>query len=170
MSPSPLQLHGSTAAVHDYVVGRDGDFDTVRAALKSSSASTVLTFVTRANTHVLATLGQWLLEQRAHVASWVLRWPGPRRPGLALPRLGLVAPRVLHAAELARRGGLRVSTEGLPPCVLGPHARHRTPTPATAFATVCEGCSARPQCEGVPAEYLTAFGEDLELRALTERR
>ncbi len=163
-----LALHGATAAVHDHVAGRTGDFDAVVAALQEGDPVEVVSQVTRANVRDLAGLAQWLLEptRRAKVRRWVLRWPGMQPPGVSLPRLGMVTPRVLHAAAMARQAGLEVGTSGLPPCVLGPHAPFAVATAARAYAQVCHGCTARPRCAGVPEPYLACFERDLELRAL----
>ncbi len=163
-----LHLHGPTAAVHDHVAGRTGDFDVVLAALRAAAHVDVRTQVTRANTRSLAALAQWLAEpaRRTKVRRWTLAWPGSGRPGLSLPRLGMVAPRTLHAAALARQAGLDVVTAGLPPCVLGPHAAFAVPVDPRAYAEICAGCDARASCPGVPRAYLEAFGRDLELRAL----
>lgn len=164
-----VQLHGASAVVHDHVAGIVGDFDVVLRMIEDAASTEVVTAVVRSNARNLATLAQWLIapRQRDRVTSWTLRWPGPSRIGLALPRLGLIAPRVLHAAQLARRGGLTVRTRGLPVCILGPHARHSEPSPVTAFDGRCERCSARERCGGVPQEYLDAYAADLELRALS---
>ncbi len=159
-----LGLHGASAAVHDHVAGVAGDFDDVCAQLRGATTAEVTTHVTRANARSLAELAQWL--GRHSVEQWRLVWPGPQADGLALPRLGMVAPRMLHAAAVGRQVGLIVETVGLPPCVLGPHAEHRRPTEARAFAEVCKACSARASCQGVPAAYLEHFERDLELRAL----
>ncbi len=159
-----LALHGATAAIHDFVAGRAGDFDEVRTLLQAQNAAVVLTSVTRSNARNLAALAQWLLVHRNRIERWCLRWPGPSLQGLAMPRLGMVAPRMLHAAELARRGGLQVVTHGLPICALGPYVAHREPGPAQAYAGICEGCCVQAACEGVPSQYLETFPRDLELR------
>jgi len=161
-----IALFGATAAVHDHVAG-SGDFDAVFAQLEAAASVVVTTGVTRSNAHSLAALAQFLFEprRRAKIESWTLVWPGPQPEGLALPRLGMVAPRVLHAAALGRKGGLTVFTAGLPTCVLGPHATFATPTQARAYAPPCDACPSRTGCPGVPAAYLEAFGRDLELRA-----
>ena len=161
-----LALHGATATIHDHVAGRKGDYDEMLTRLLRVNAAHVRTTVTRSNARSLAALAQWLLTRRQHVDSWSLQWPGPCGAGLAMPRLGIVAPRVLHAAELARRGGLRVTTRGLPACVLGPHVQHREPIAPRTYVQACEGCSARATCEGVPAQYTLTFARDLELRTL----
>lgn len=164
-----IQLHGASAAVHDHVAGVVGDFDVVRQAIDVAESTEVITAVVRSNVRSLAGLAQWLTapRQRARVAVWTLTWPGPRRTGLALPRLGLIAPRILHAAQLARLGGLAVRTHGLPLCVLGPHARHAVLRTTEAFDERCDRCSARPRCDGVPRDYLDAYAADLELRVLS---
>ena len=162
-----ITLFGATAAVHDHVAG-SGDFDAVCAQLEAASTLEVTTGVTRSNARSLAALAQFLTEprRRAKIQRWTLSWPGPQSPGLALPRLGMVTPRVLHAAALARREGLVVFTEGLPSCVLGPHANHAARVDPRAHASVCKTCSRRTACPGVPEAYITAFDRDLELRTM----
>lgn len=163
-----LRLHGPTAAVHDHITGGRGDFDQVMADLQQAEHTEVITEVTRTNVRNLAALARWLTEpvRAAKVTRWTLVWPGAQAPGLSLPRLGMVAPRILHAAALARKAGLEVATAGLPLCVLGPHAQFTAPGDPRAYASVCEGCDVRGQCPGVPAAYLQDFGRDLELRSL----
>lgn len=163
-----VHLHGASATVHDHVAGVVGDFDVARQAIDDAESTEVITAVVRSNARSLAGLAQWLIasRQRDRVTAWTLTWPGPRRTGLALPRLGLIAPRVLHAAQLARLGGLVVRTRGLPLCVLGPHARHAVHRTAAAFDERCDRCNARPRCAGVPRDYLDAYAADLELRVL----
>ncbi|MCR9165694.1 MAG: hypothetical protein ACE37F_08070 [Nannocystaceae bacterium] len=163
-----VQLHGASASVHDHVAQADGDFDGACEAIRTGDAVDVVTAVTRANVRNLAALAQWLIapEQRPHLASWTMLWPPPQPVGLAIPRLGMVAPRVLHAAALARRAGLVVKTRGLPPCVLGPHVQHSVRDTVMDFAEPCIACAARGRCDGVPRAYIDAFAADLELRAL----
>lgn len=162
-----LAVHGPSARVHASVPGRE--FDDVKAAFEAADVVTVETAVTRSNARSLGALAQWLLRMHrgTRIERWTLCWPGTSPAGLSLPRLGMVTPRVLHAAELARRGGLTVETRGLPPCVLGPHARHAAAgVDVGAFAERCEGCGVRKRCGGVPRGYLEEFGRDLELRPL----
>ena len=158
-----VSLHGASAHVHASVPDAE-DFDRQRQQLQTRAR--VETAVTRSNARNLAALAQWLVERRTHVERWTLYWPGPAPTGQSLPRLALVVPRVLHAAEFARRGGITVTTRGIPPCVLGPHAAHHEPSPERAFAPRCEACRSRASCPGVPAAYLDAFARDLELRPL----
>ncbi|MBV1858334.1 MAG: hypothetical protein KUG77_07970 [Nannocystaceae bacterium] len=162
-----LALHGATAAIHDHVAG-PGDYDTVVTALRAASKVDIVSEVTRANVRNLAALAQWLTEPawRGKVRRWTLRWPGYPSPGLSLPRLGMVTPRVLHAAAIARTAGLEVLTEGFPACVLGPHAEFAATAAPQAYAEVCDGCGAKTTCPGVPPSYLEAFERDLELRAI----
>lgn len=164
-----LALHGATAAIHDHVAGQSGDYDVVVASLRAASGADVVSAVTRANVRNLAGLARWLSEpsRRRSVRSWTLVWPGSQLPGLSQPRLGMVTPRVLHAATIARQAGLEVRTSGLPACVLGPHAEFAAEaTTPRAYAEVCGGCDARAGCPGVPQAYLESFGRDLELRPL----
>lgn len=167
-----LALHGATAAIHDHVAAAPGDYDRVIALLRASDAADVVSGVTRANVRNLAALARWLVEPgvREKVRSWTLRWPGPGRPGLSPSRLGMVAPRVLHAANLARQAGLNAQTSGLPACVLGPHAEFAGVAPpqpdGKTYGEACDGCRARTSCPGVPPAYLDAFAADLELRAI----
>lgn len=163
-----LALHGASAAVHDHVAGRAGDYDVVVAALRVAEQIEVVSQVTRSNARDLAGLARWLLEptRRAKVRRWTLLWPGTQPDGLAHSRLGMVTPRVLHTAAMARQAGLEVRTSGLPTCVLGPHAEFAVTTTPRAFAEVCDGCNARAMCPGVPEAYLESFERDLELRAL----
>jgi len=163
-----LRLHGASAAVHDHVVGTPGDFDEVCARLYGARAMELRTGVTRANVRSLAVLAEWIAERGFRIARWTLAWPGPQPAGLALPRLGLVAPRVLHAAALGRRRGLIVVTEGLPPCVLGPHAEHGRRVEARAWGDVCKACPSRARCDGVPQHYLEQFAGDLELHPVDD--
>ena len=164
-----VQLHGASAAVHDHVVGTAGDFDAVRLAIDEADSIEVITAVVRSNVRSLAGLAQWLVApaRRHRITSWTLTWPGPTREGLALPRLGLIAPRVLHAAQLARKTGLDVRTRGLPLCVLGPHAQFSVRGSVAAFGDRCQGCTGRERCDGVPPDYLDVFAADLEFRALS---
>ncbi|MGH1345333.1 MAG: hypothetical protein ACRBN8_27470 [Nannocystales bacterium] len=163
-----LALHGATAAIHDHVAGQPGDYDEAISTLRAAAAVEIVSLVTRANVRNLAGLARWLSGPplREKVRRWTLTWPGPQRHGLSPSRLGMVAPRVLHAASIARRAGLLVRTSGLPACVLGPHAEFAAPSTSHTFAEVCEGCDARPACPGVPESYLESFGKDLELRAV----
>lgn len=164
-----LHLHGATATLHDHVARAVGDFDVVRSAIDDGNDLVLETAVVRANVRSLGELARWLLapRRRSRIASWTLVWPGPQPEGLSVPRLGMAAPRVLHAAHVARQGGLTVSTRGLPPCVLGPHAPHAVRGSTLAFADPCRACSSRARCDGVPSHYLDAFAADLELRALS---
>lgn len=163
-----LALHGSSATVHDHVAGRAGDYDVVIATLQEAARVEVVSQVTRANARDLAALARWLSEpiRRGKVGHWTLLWPGTQQPGLSISRLGMVTPRVLHAAAMARTSGLEVVTSGLPPCVLGPHAEFAAAASPRAYAEVCNACTAKAGCPGVPQPYLEAFGRDLELRAL----
>lgn len=163
-----LALHGTSAAIHDHVAGQPGDYDAVVAALRATEPVEVVSAVTRANVRNLAELARWLSEPSLSrsVRLWTLVWPGSQLPGLSQPRLGMVTPRVLHAATIARQAGLEVLTSGLPPCVLGPHAAFAAEATSRAYAGVCRGCDARATCPGVPQPYLETFGRDLELRAL----
>ena len=163
-----LALHGSSATVHDHVAGRAGDYDVAIAALRRAERVEVLSQVTRANVRELAGLARWLAEpaRRGKVGRWTLHWPGTQQPGLSQSRLGMVAPRILHAAAMARKAGLEVLTSGLPTCVLGPHAEFAAAATSRAYAEVCNACAARATCPGVPQPYLESFGRDLELRAL----
>ena len=163
-----LALHGATAAIHDHVAGQPGDYDVAVAALRAAVEIEVATQVTRANVRNLAGLARWLTgpSLRGKVRLWTLLWPGPQSPGRSQSRLGMVTPRVLHAASIARQQGLEVLTSGLPTCVLGPHAEFATAATPAAYAEVCRGCDARAACPGVPKAYLESFTRDLELRAL----
>ena len=170
-----IALFGATAAVHDHVdhvehvehVVGARDFDAVCAQLEAGPPVVVTTGVTRSNARNLAAIAQFLSapRRRPKVAAWTLAWPGPQPKGLALPRLAMVAPRVLHAAALGRKGGLTVFTAGLPLCVLGPHTTFAAPTDPRAYGPPCDTCPSKTGCSGVPAAYLEAFGRDLELRA-----
>ena len=161
-------LHGATAAIHDHVAGQLGDYDLVVAALRAAVNVEVETQVTRANARNLAGLAHWLCgpSLRGKVRLWTLAWPGPQSPGLSQSRLGIVTPRVLHAAAIAGQEGLEVLPSGLPACVLGPHAEFAAAATSRAYAEVCGGCDHRAACPGLPKAYLESFARDLELRAL----
>lgn len=163
-----VRVHGSTADLHAFVDDGARSFDALCQSLDGSTPSVVTTDVGRANLRNLAELAHWLLDR--NVRAWRLRWPARSPEGLAPPRLGLAVPYMLHAAELARRGGLQTWLEGVPTCGLGPHFAARLPSPARAFAAACRDCTARADCCGVPPRYLEWFRDDLELRPSAEPR
>lgn len=160
-------LFGDTPQGHDYVAQTDGHQARVLAGVARAR---------RAGLRVRAVVpllrptfrGAAELVKKAVPAgvAGIYLWapPGPDRgdhPLLApLPLLG---PHVQAALAVAKAAGLQASCEGVPACLLGPHAGISVETlPAIsaaaqqsgaqemAFAPFCSDCSWRKRCHGVP--------------------
>lgn len=127
------------------------------------------TTVTRSNLHGLTALGRWLAERG--VAGWgvtLARTSDSRLAKRTLPSLGLAAPRVLHALEAARSGGVEPFVRAFPLCVLGPFARWTVPPGEAGSAPTaepCDDCAARAACPGISPLQRSRFGVS-ELRPL----
>ncbi|MBL4683648.1 MAG: radical SAM protein [Nannocystaceae bacterium] len=172
-----LSIHGARPEVHDYHTSATGSLtatlDGLRALRQRGPEITVVasTVVTRSNFRVLAELPARL--RAWGVTAWSLRWPQTTGGAEAafdriVPRLGLAAPFVLHAAAVARREGLAVVIAGLPSCVLGPMAELAQTTRRRSHGEVCNGCPSYDGCPGVDAHYLRRFGPG-ELHRVDER-
>lgn len=155
--------------MHDWVAGREGDhreaLDALHAARALGLEVTVWTRLTRSNARALAELPSLIKARGAR--AWLVVLPVaaevPEPFTAVVPRLGLSLPAALAAIEAARRRGLDARIRGAPRCVLGRFADRAAPSPARAYAVICEGCPSRASCPGVDPEYLALFGEG-ELR------
>ncbi|MEM6293854.1 MAG: hypothetical protein AAGA54_21440 [Myxococcota bacterium] len=161
-----IEVFGATGALHDAIAGVPGDFDLRVAALESSPDALVVTGVTRSNARHLDALVPWLHARG--VRRWTQRWPGPVAAGSGPSRLGLVVPRMLHAAVLATRTGLQVRLLGIPPCLLGPHRHLAGPPEPVDAPWRCGICPGESSCSGVPGSYGRWYHRDLELRDATQ--
>jgi len=127
----------------------------------------VATRLTRSSCRSLVSLVDRLV---AHgVAGWAVVWPRvtvvDEAVSRTVPRLGIAVPHALRAVQRAVRRGLPTVLVGVPQCTLGPFGVRRLAQPrgGGAFARVCDGCAARPECPGVEPWYLDRFGDE-ELR------
>jgi hypothetical protein len=163
-----VSIHGAEAAVHDYHTGVDGSFERLLQGAAAARAEGLLvvatTVLTRSNFRGLGMLAR-LLHQRG-IQAWNIAVPEVAGRASAsfdrvIPRLGMALPFALHAATLARTLGIHVYFSGAPLCLI--HPNPFLPSPPRAYAAVCEGCEARPNCPGVDARYLARFDGD-ELR------
>lgn len=172
-----LSIHGARPEVHDYHTSATGSLtatlDGLRALRQRGPEITVVasTVVTRSNFRGLAELPARL--RAWGVTAWRLCWPQAAGGAQAafdriVPRFGLAAPFVLHAAAAARREGLAVVTAGLPSCVLGPMAELAHTTRRRSHDEVCNDCPSYATCSGVDAHYLRRFGPG-ELHRVDER-
>ncbi len=125
----------------------------------------VWTRLTRSNARVLSELPSLLKAQR--VALWVIEVPPSSLPGpggleetwtRVVPRFGLALPSALAAMERARALGVDARILGAPRCVLGRFAERALPSPARAYAPVCDGCPSHRGCPGLDDAYLERFG------------
>ncbi len=165
-----LSIHGTDAAIHDHLVGREGALEQALRTLSSARAQrievAVASVVTRSNYRHLTPVGRLLAT--SGVSAWGIVFAessgraGPSFDRL-LPRLGLAMPHVLHAVDSANQSRLPTFLFGAPVCLAGPFAPRIVSTPTRAFGAVCGTCPAQASCPGVDAGYLSRFGGD-ELR------
>jgi hypothetical protein len=116
----------------------------------------------------------------AHAALVLGRLRGVRRVSYSMPTryfdgaryraamapLDLVRPGLIAAARALRAGGVEarvLGMSGFPLCATEEPAPQRDVTEGErggrVLGAACAGCSARPRCVGVPADYLAVFGE-----------
>ena len=168
-----LRLAGAGEASHDFVTGRRGSFrelvqGAARAAAQRRSIELVV-LVTRPLVPELRSVASLALGLGA--GSVVFAWPSAADQPWRVPRYELAAPDLLVAAAALQRRRRTVAFAGLPRCLL-PVTAALVVAPvdddgaaAPTYAPRCAGCSRRPDCAGIPGDYLARFG-DRELRPL----
>lgn len=191
-----VSLHGPDAATHDALTGRPGSFDEVWRALgnldDAGLSFSTNTVVCRANHRRLRDVVTLLATSfsaitRAKLSYLNIQGGAADRFDDVVAPLGAVAPDVVDAIAAADALGLRVDTEMVPPCLLGPwrdRASELEPVPYTlsdlrfqvpdidigaraarnVFQEGCEGCWLRTRCCGVHPLHHAAFGPDPGLR------
>ncbi|MBI5500696.1 MAG: radical SAM protein [Deltaproteobacteria bacterium] len=167
LTHAAVSLHADRAAVHDRLAGRPGAFAETLAALRRlRRAGVALELSTVALTPSLprlAAMARLLRAERVHL-HFALGAPGAAPAEAA--SLAAVAPAVAAFGAELRKAGARfpeLHLYGLPRCVAD-DAAARWPGRAVyrealrafqrermAFASVCDGCTLRPICLGVPS-------------------
>ena len=183
-----FSLHGSSAQVHDTLVGVDGAFAQARAALEAWLREAPGD--TRVD--VACTLTSTNLDQLPALVELLAAMTGEVRPGLRLvaPRAGLAAQlwppldatRRQLGALLSGDEKIPLAWEGLPDCALEDHLRHRLEDlrrelPAfgpggmtggalpredpghRSFPPPCQRCARRDRCAGAPTWLLEEQGD-----------
>ncbi|MFO0598952.1 MAG: radical SAM protein [Myxococcaceae bacterium] len=163
-------LEGGDPMVHDFHTQVPGSFAEVMAALAACRAQglalVVTTVVTRSNFRVLS--GLPALLQLKGVAAWQVTMPvvaGRAATAMdrVVPRHALALPYVLHALDQARKLGVEGFVRHAPLCLLGPWAsRALGPMGGDAgrYGAACDGCAARPACNGLDPVYRARFGDE----------
>ena len=183
-----ISLHGVDAVTHEWATQVPSSFEqTVRGARNVAllGAQVSLNFVVlRSNYRQIGDFAHLAISLGASALHF--RFPMPEGavddklvlPSL-VPRFEMILPHMQGAARLSARCGLGMWIHDVPECQAG-SLRNRIMRDSAEwnglpkglwqrsekrFGLVCEDCSARDVCLGVPAAYLEYFG-DGDLRAL----
>ena len=172
-----VPLYSARAQVHDRIAGREGALVQALVGMRALAAAGCFVEI---ETPLLPERLQDLtavvdLAARAVPDLRAARFHLPQGPvpaALAPPAFGVAGPALARA--LARCEALGVEApltpaEAIPFCALAAHPEHlrafrfdprrrARSQPWASHPALCEGCAARPQCQGLPASYLTAHG------------